>query len=235
MNQMLEIKDFVGSVKDVDTKNNIVTGYLSNFGNIDHDGDVIEKGAYKKSINERKNDIFFLNQHNWHQPHGKFNVLEEDSKGLYFESAPLTKGVSYSDDVIKLYEAGVIKEHSVGFITIKDEYSKSDNARIIKEVKLYEGSNVTLGANSNTPFTGFKSLTLTELNDRGNVLYKAIRNGNFTDETFTLLEYALKDIQLQAFELGKKSLETHEPSVDTQEKSNEPIIINTLDNFIKSL
>jgi len=83
-------------------------------------------------------------------------------------------------------------------------------------VKLFEGSNVTLGANSNTPFTGMKNLTLTEINDKCNLLYKAIRNGNFTDETFVMLEYALKDLQFQAYELGKQSLKEVEPQGSTQ-------------------
>ena len=30
---ILEYKDFTGSVKDVDIKNRVITGYLSNFGN----------------------------------------------------------------------------------------------------------------------------------------------------------------------------------------------------------
>lgn len=232
MEKNLELKTITGAVKDIDTKKRVVTGYLSNFDNKDFDGDIIVKGAFKKSITERKNDIFFLNQHNWNQPHGRFSVLQEDMKGLYFESTPMVEGVSYSEDVLKLYDAGIIKEHSIGFITLQSD--QEDNARIIKEVKLFEGSNVTLGANNQTPFTGFKSLTLKELNDRSTVLYKAIRNGNFTDDTFVLLEFALKELQLQAYELGKKALEIQEPSLDTP-KEDKSLIINTLDNFIKNL
>lgn len=207
---MLEFKDVGGSIKDVDTKNRVVTGYLSKFGNKDFDGDIIEKGAFAKSVAERRDQIFFLNQHNWKQPHGKFSVLKEDSNGLYFESEPLID-TSYSSDAIKLYAAGIIKEHSIGFQTIKDEMKGAD--RIIKEVKLYEGSNVTLGANSQTPFTGFKS-SLKDVEDQTKLIYKAIRNGDFTDDTFNLLEYALKQLQKQAYELGKKALK--EPSKDTQ-------------------
>lgn len=234
----LEHKSIFGEIKDIDTKNQIVTGYLSSFGNKDHDGDIMEKGAFSKSINERKNDIFFLNQHNWAQPHGKFKVLKEDSFGLYFESEPLIKGVSYSDDLMKLYDAGIIKEHSIGFRTIKSDYDSKSNTRTIKEVKLFEGSNVTLGANSNTPYLGTKNLTLKDINDQCNRLYKAIRNGTFTDETFTLLEYALKDLQTQAYKLGEfKALEKQdEPLVDTQENVEEPQShIKTINEFLKTL
>lgn len=233
MKDILELKEFTGSVKDIDMKSKRITGYLSSFGNKDHDGDIIVKGAFNKSITERKDDIYFLNQHNWAQPHGKMAVLQEDSKGLYFESNPLID-TSYSIDTLKLYEAGIIKEHSIGFVTVKSDYDKKSDARMLKEIKLFEGSNVTMGANSNTPFTGFKSLTIKDINERSKVLYKAIRNGTFTDDTFVLLEYALKDLQLQAFNLGKQSLDNQEPSNHTQ-KSNEPIIIDTLNNFINNL
>lgn len=236
MKGLIEQKNInTSAVKDVDVKKGIVTGYLSDFDTKDYDGDIIVKGAYTKSITERKSDIFFLNQHNWSQPHGKFNVLQEDSKGLYFESMPLID-TTYSQDTLKLYEAGIIKEHSVGFITIKDEYDSKSNARIIKEIKLLEGSNVTLGANPNTPFTGFKSMTMDETNDQVKRIVKMLRNGTLTDETFTLLEIALKQLQKQAYNLGVESLKDNEPLKDsTQAKSIEPnndnILIDTLINF----
>ena len=234
MKGLIEQKNInTSAVKDVDVKKGIVTGYLSDFDTKDYDGDIIVKGAYKKTIQERTQ--YFLNQHNWYQPHGFFSVLEEDTKGLYFESNPLI-GTSYSQDALKLYEAGIIKEHSVGFITIKDEYSQKDNARIIKEIKLLEGSNVTLGANPNTPFTGFKSMTMDETNDQVKRIVKMLRNGTLTDETFTLLEIALKQLQKQAYNLGVESLKDNEPLKDsTQAKSIEPnndnILIDTLINF----
>ncbi len=231
---MLEYKSINAQVKDVDVKNRIITGYLSNFDNKDYDNDIIVKGSFKKSLTERKDNIYFLNQHNWSQPHGKFNVLQEDSKGLYFESTPMIKGVSYSDDALKLYEAGIVKEHSIGYSVVKSDYDKKENARVIREIKLYEGSNVTLGANPETPFTGFKSLTLKEANDEVNKIVKMLRNGTLTDETFTLLEFALKQLQKQMYDLGKKSLKEKEPH-DSTHGSKEPNtkeLASTILNFI---
>ena len=217
MKGMFTIKNTDNSIKDIDVKGRIVTGYLSNFDNKDYDDDIIVKGAFKKSIDERGKSILFLNQHDWKQPHGFFRLLQEDSKGLYFESNPLID-TSYSVDTMKLYEAGIIKEHSIGFVTEKSDYDQKEKVRYIKEVKLYEGSNVTMGANPETPFTGFKSLTLKEANDQVSRIVKMLRNGTLTDETFMQLEIALKQLQKHSFELGKNSLA--EPSIDTQ-----PIII----------
>ena len=238
MDTILKYKSIFGSVKDIDMKNKIVTGYLSSFDNKDYDNDIILRGAYKKSIAERKNDIYFLNQHDWKQPHGKFNVLEEREKGLYFESTPMID-TSYSMDALKLYEAGIVKEHSVGYQVVKAEFSKKDDANIIKEIKLYEGSNVTLGANNNTPFTGFKSYNLKQVNDQYKQILKAYRNGTFTDETFGLLEIALKQLQAQMFELGKQSLDSKTADIVTDIEVKEPIIIDSnkqiINEFLKTI
>ena len=48
MNEILNFKSISGCIKDYDMDKRIVTGYLSNFGNKDLHGDVIEQGAFKK-------------------------------------------------------------------------------------------------------------------------------------------------------------------------------------------
>ena len=229
MNGILELKNN-GSVKDVDVSNRKVTGYLSAFDNVDHDNDIIVKGAFQKSIKERFNNIFFLYQHNWEKSLGKFTSLVEDEKGLYFEAEIVQ--TSYGIDQLKLYESGLVKEHSIGFQTIKSD-RESGGLRTIKEVKLYEGSAVTLGANSNTPFLGFKS-ELKQTNDLITKITGLIRNGDLTDDTFIQLELALKQLQSQSYELGKNQTqntqEDLEPSADTQEKNFEPLI-NTINKL----
>lgn len=230
---MLELKSINAQVKDVDVKKRVVTGYLSNFDNKDLHNDIIVKGAFNKSIQERKGNIWFLNQHNWAQPHGKFDVLKEDSKGLYFESKPLID-TSWSVDTMKMYEAGIMTEHSIGFTTIKDEYDSKNEVRIIKEVKLYEGSNVTMGANPETPFTGFKSFTTKEADDQVKRIVKMLKNGTLTDESFELLEIALKQLQKHMYELGKVHSDDEPQDDSTQKKSNEPSaeeIARTILNF----
>lgn len=236
MKGILEFKNNVGSVKDIDSKKRIITGYLTAFENKDHDGDIGEFGMFTKTISENgpkgKNSIFFLNQHEWKQPHGKFSVLEEQKyNGLYFESDPLPN-TTYSNDAIELYAAGIIKEHSYGYVTTKSIFDKGLDARILKEVRLFEGSNVTLGANSNTPFTGFKNLTFDQINQKSSDIMKLLRNGNLTDDTFVQLELALKMLQTEAYQLGKteNTQKTNEPSDDTQLKAFEPLL-NTLTNF----
>lgn len=230
---MLEYKNFTAEIKDIDAKSMMVTGYWSKFGNVDYDDDIIASGAATKTIAERgpmgSNEIFFLNQHNWSQPHGKPTVLEAQEKGIYFESkvAP----TSYGRDAIILYQEGIVVQHSIGFSTVKADYDNKTGVRTIKEIKLYEGSNVTLGANPETPFTGFKSLTMSEINDQISKMIKLLKDGSLTDEGFGRLEIALKQFQLEAYNLGKSSLESKEPTNVTPQAA-EP---NILESIIKVL
>lgn len=232
---MLLHKDFVGSVKDVDRTSRRVSGYLSTWDVKDHDGDIAVKGMFDKTVRERgpqgKNEIFFLNQHNWAQPHGKFAELGEDQKGLFFVSNKMPN-TTFSNDVLELYSEGIIKEHSFGYEILNEEFDKEKDANMLLEVKLYEGSNVTLGANPNTPFTGFKSMKLQDLKERTHNIMGMIRNGTVTDETMQLLTIALKELQSIAYHMGKNEKEiTKEPG---HSPTLQPIDIKEMFNEVKS-
>lgn len=212
----MEIKNN-GIVQEVNGR--IVTGYLSSFGNIDSDNDIMQKGAFSKSISERKNDIFFLNQHNWKQPLAKFAVLQEDEKGLYFETEPIAN-TSYGNDALELYKSGIVKEHSIGFQTLLSDMDMKSGVRTLKEVKLYEGSCVTLGANDQTPFLGLKSKDI-------EAIQKALRSGNFTDEMALQLESQLKALQLSLSDIKKPLKDT----LDIKEPKNVEEIKQILQSF----
>jgi HK97 family phage prohead protease len=207
-----------GIIEDVDDVKGIVTGYFSAFNNIDSDGDVIVSGAYKKTVAENgpqgRNRIMHLLQHNPLMPLGKPTELMEDAKGLRFTSK-ITE-TSYGKDVIKLYAEGVFNEHSVGF-----EIIKSDNKagyREIREIKLWEGSTVTWGANPNTPIESMKSWDKPKSEEMLAKFCNILRNGDVSDESMIQLEIGLKQLEnhlkaLQAVEIVE--------SEATQFKSNE--------------
>jgi HK97 family phage prohead protease len=207
-----------GIIEDIDEVKGIVTGYFSAFNNIDSDGDVIVSGSYKKTIAENgpqgRNRIMHLLQHNPLMPLAKPMELMEDAKGLRFTSK-ITE-TSYGKDVIKLYAEGVFNEHSVGF-----EIIKADNKagyREIREIKLWEGSTVTWGANPNTPIESMKSWDKPKSEEMIAKFCNILRNGDLTDESMIQLEIGLKQIEnhLKALE----SVQIVE-SVETQFKSEE--------------
>lgn len=232
MEGILEFKSInSGHIKDVDRKSRTVTGYASVFDNVDSDNDVIIKGAFTKSIGERLKDIYFLYNHNWEKPidKGSKNVkLFEDDYGLKFE-AKIPEGLSYGNDLIILYEEGIVDEHSIGFQPIKT--GNENGSRILKELKLYEFSAVTMAANPMAKLESIKS-QIKDSNEKIGKMLKLFKNGELTDETYALMEIALKQMQLQAFELGKqeiKSTQTNEePPKSTQEIFVEPQIIKSI-------
>jgi HK97 family phage prohead protease len=183
------------SLKDVDVNSRTVTGYFASFNTLDSDGDVFMPGAFAKSLNENKDRILHLLQHNPNLPLGRPNVLHEDTQGLYFETTfPEQKNGGYIEDTLKLYRDGVYNEHSVGFQLIRAASGNADgkSANLINEAKLWEGSTVTWGANPNTPFTGMKQLERAYL--RKSMLEKALHTGNYTDDTYIRLQIELKQL-----------------------------------------
>ncbi len=209
------------SLKDVDTTGRTVCGYFASFNTTDSDGDMFAPGCFAKSLNENSSRIMHLLQHNTLQPIGRPSLLKEDNTGLYFET-PIAK-TQLGDNVLQLYRDGVYKEHSVGFEMINSSIEALRQAQgdrhvepvetsvnVIKEAKLWEGSTVTWGANHNTPLVGIKSnyslpnthyshLTsqniLDEALERSSLIYKQLHRGNLHDDTYTLLEIELKQLQ----------------------------------------
>ena len=105
-------------------------------------------------------------------------------------SIAVDKGETGSDIALKLYEAGSITEHSIGFNIIQAR--NESNYQSIQEVRLWEGSSVLWGANERTPTTGIKS---EEFAVKTNLLNDLMHNGTLSDETFEMIEKMLKDIQ----------------------------------------
>ncbi len=206
---MLQYKNLNQGIADVDVKKGIVTGYFSSFDNMDSDGDVIRKGAFTKTIKENFQRVRHLLDHDATKAVGKILMLQEDAKGLYYESKAGRH--TLGRDFLLMVEDGLITEHSIGFVTIKQK--NMGNYNEISEVKLYEGSSLQgWGANEMTPITGMKNYeNISQMMDN---MLKAIKNGKYTDETFAKLELQFLQLQKELAELKEASVETPEPSED---------------------
>jgi HK97 family phage prohead protease len=148
------IKAVDAAVMDADQSTRTVKVAFSQMGSVDRDNDIINSGAFTKTIKERgpkgSNQVWHLVDHNASLKSvlGKPHELYEESSYLI----GITKMIDtpLGNDMLKMYADGLINQHSIGFSIIKDEMSKKDNVRIIKEVALWEGSAVLWGANPNT-------------------------------------------------------------------------------------
>jgi HK97 family phage prohead protease len=181
--------------QDTDLKQGVVSGYFAMFGNKDLDGDIIEKGAFAKTIQERgpygKGLIKMLLDHDRTKAVAKITLLEEDSKGLRYEAKIGTHSLGV--DFMKMVESGLINQHSFGFIPIKEMYDGQMKANRIKEVMMHEGSAIQfLGANPDTTMIDLKSaIDAMEYLDR---LEKFIKTTDCTDDTIINLELRLKSL-----------------------------------------
>ena len=183
--------------QDADLKQGIVSGYFAVFGNKDLEHDIIEKGAFAKTIQERgpkgKGLIKYLLDHDRYKAVAKITELDEDHKGLRYTAKIGTHALG--QDFIKMVESELINQHSFGFVVPKDKeyYDQSRKANIIKEVMMHEGSAIQfLGANPETTFIDLKS-------EQDAFIYfakleKFIRTTDCTDETIQELETRLKSL-----------------------------------------
>lgn len=198
-------------IKDVDKKEGIVTGYFSAFDSLDSDGDIIRSGAFQKSIQEngpqsQKPRIKHLLNHDPSKPLGVIQELKEDSYGLYYVSKIGTH--SLGQDFIKMVESDLVKEHSIGFRTIKERKDQKGEYNELLELKLYEGSSLTAwGANENTPLLGLKG-NVDLIAERIKAFEKFVKSTDATDET---IELCLLEIKQLAALINTQPVKTVEP------------------------
>lgn len=191
-----------GVIKDVDTVKGIVTGYFSIFGNKDSDGDIVLPGAYKKTLKENGPDsakprILHLYMHDSMKPLAKPSVLKEDKTGLYFEST--ISHTQLGKDVIQLYQDKVLTEHSIGYQIIKRERDESREEQKLIELKLWEGSTVSWGANMDAIVSTVKDgkpnkQVWDKLLGMMDALDTALK-GNYSDDTARQIEIQFKQLQ----------------------------------------
>jgi HK97 family phage prohead protease len=243
----IENKSYNDMILDVVPESRTVKACWSRIGNVDLDNDIIVAEAFTKTIKERgpkgKNMIWSLVDHKADMAHtlGK-------PKELYIEGDMLVAVTDLietecGEDAIKLYEAGLINQHSIGFSTLKSDVNQKTGVRTITELKLYEGSAVLWGANPETPTLGFKGEfkeTKENLSMRLENLIKAFRGGTFTDDTFALMEIQIKQIQAELLSLEiTETITQSEPSIEptpvVEEKNNEEVLkaIKQFNNLFK--
>lgn len=149
----METKDFMFDIKSVED-NGIVEGYAAVFGNKDLGNDIIDPGAFKKTINERKNVPLLW----YHQPPevlGLVFEMEEDNKGLKSRSQ-INLDTQLGREKFSLIRQGAIKGMSIGFETIKEAWEK--DIRRLKEIRLWEISLVTFPMNPLAQVTNIKAV-----------------------------------------------------------------------------
>jgi uncharacterized protein len=222
----MEYKSAITEIKDLSQKG-IVTFYASVFGNKDYGGDIVEKGAFSKTITENSKNIRHFKHHDSTQMVGVVKSLIEDDRGLLVTSQLILKtqlGAETYEEYKAMLEAGKSMDHSIGYNVIKDD--KKDDARLLKELRLMEVSTLTAwGMNNQAQTVAVKSFDQLDLNEllTEEKYYKALLSCKFTDAKLESIEGLYNYL---------KSLITERAAASTQ--GDEPIIIRGSE-YIKTL
>lgn len=136
--------DFKFSLSEDDNKG-LFTGYASIWGIIDSYSDIVEKGAFRKSLKER-NPLPMLWSHSVDQPIGIISA-KEDQGGLRVEGH-LNLDVQKAQEIRSLMKQGAVRGLSIGYETIKSEPGEIDKTQVrrLQEIRLWEISPVVFPA-----------------------------------------------------------------------------------------
>lgn len=222
---MKEFKALNIEIKANENKREI-EAYASTFGNADLVNDIVMKGSFSKTLNERfaggsRNGIKVLWQHMPSMPLGLPIHMEEDSKGLYTVSR-ISK-TARGDEAIELVKDKVVDKMSIGYDVIKDDYN-SEGARLLKELKLYEYSLVTFPANEQADILGAKSMD--QLSGLLEIVGVSDMGGLFSSKAGAVMSAANIDKVKRAIEALNEILSAAgvEPGKSTQQSNVKNII-----------
>jgi len=126
------------------TDGTVIEGYASLFGLPDQGGDVVQPGAYKRSLERlaaRGGTVKMLWQHDPAQPIGIWDEIFEDARGLYVKGR-LLPDVARAREAAALIGAGAIDGLSIGYRTVTAE-KDAKGQRLLAELELWEVSLVT--------------------------------------------------------------------------------------------
>jgi len=242
------VKGASANQAEIDTTGRLVKLVANTFNYFDHDFDALTKTCANRSISnngaksEAADKICHLLHHDMKRVVGKsMNESVEKIDGKYVLAAEsyLPETIEGEDTLTK-YKLGMYNQHSIGFnyldLTFMEkgaagwdkwmsELINPEDADIVgygwkvSEIKLWEYSTVTFGANKLTPYLGTKSLTTCDVIRKKIDLLaeKAIKREVVNRDLF---DYELMQLQQMVVELYETvSLKQSTPPKDPQNES----------------
>lgn len=131
-------------------------GYASVFGVVDQGMDIVERGAFRKSLGSGRK-VKMLWQHDVNQPIGVWDEIAEDERGLYVKGR-LSKDVAKGREAMALLRMGALDSMSIGYRTVEAVPESNGRVRKLMELDLFEVSLVTFPMNEAATITDVKSI-----------------------------------------------------------------------------
>lgn len=175
-----ETKRIPTFIKETDEAKGIVEHFVAIFGNVDEGGDLIEQGAFRKTLSERGRKVRVLDQHNTDsvlRVIGKPLELREVGREMLTPEvlayAPEATGgllvrtqyaieTDNGRNAFRLVQGGYVDESSIGYDAPQVAYRDIEKegakrkVRVLKEIRLWEYSSVIWGMNDATTVVGVK-------------------------------------------------------------------------------
>lgn len=132
-------------------------GYGSVFGNVDHGGDVVVRGAFKRSLSQHKASgtmPIMLWMHQPDQVPGVWHDMKEDDNGLKVVGELID--TQLGNDVHKLLQKKAVRGLSIGYRPQTVDYDRDGN-RLLKDIDLFETSIVSMAMNPLASIESVKS------------------------------------------------------------------------------
>lgn len=148
-------------------------GVASTYGNKDLGGDIVDKGAFTKTLSERGATVPILWQHDPTIVLGK-GVLTDTPQGLQI-AGKLTLAVEKALECHALMKDDVINGLSIGYEVVKQKHA--DGARHLQELKLFEVSVVTFPMNEDAQVASVKAFDAATIDVKALQLPVAIEAG----------------------------------------------------------
>ena len=152
----MEFKSLELKETAIDMSARTIEGYAATW-DLDRANDIINKGAFTKTISEGfpAGRVKMLWQHD--APLGMPTEMFEDDRGLYVKGK--ISRTQLGDEALELMRDRVVDRMSIGFSIPQNKAGFTDEGvRVISEVKLFEFSPVTFPANDAAHILAVKSL-----------------------------------------------------------------------------
>lgn len=157
MPEVISYKALPLSLKREPGQDGVFEGYASVFGVVDQGMDVVERGAFAKTLGTRK--VKMLWQHDTSQPIGVWDEIRENERGLFVKGRLLPE-VEKGREAMALLKAGAIDSMSIGYRTMEAEAwtANGRGVRKLTEIDLFEISLVTFPMLPDAKVTDVKSI-----------------------------------------------------------------------------
>jgi Escherichia/Staphylococcus phage prohead protease len=138
-------------------------GVLATYNTVDLGGDLIEPGAFTKTMQEHGPEVKLLWQHEPSNVIGRLQLVDGPDALRVKGQIELDDDIPYSITAYKLLKKNLLSGLSIGYDTIKDQVE--NGVRRLKELRLWEGSIVTFPMNELANVTSVKRAAPREAKD----------------------------------------------------------------------